>query len=218
MSSLDQFIPQPNDPADLPAALRKFAEWIEQQKTAMAEQVRAEVAKVDQATITANVLAQIPDQRIPDQVDVFTKELNWSGVEPIYTVTVPTWAEAVRISIRGGAYIAREYREKLGEYILAPMQTVWYDLRYGFDKNEFSCHLGDSRSDMGGRNSYVLWRHSDQSDFELVALGVGQLKPQGDPSGFEVTNPRDAQCLGGTAIFEWFKKKPVSDSLRTQIH
>lgn len=125
MSGLDAFIPQPQDPADLPAALRKFAEWVEAQKTGMEATVRAEVAKVNQDTIAANVLAQIPATVAPFKIDII-EDLNTydRGTSQQFSMRVPQGARSVNISARGGGYEVEH-----GKYLPAPWVHAWVDLK-----------------------------------------------------------------------------------------
>lgn len=189
MSGLDAFIPQPQDPADLPAALRKFAEWVEAQKTAMEASVRAEVAKVNQDTIIANVLDRMPKGLSLLRVDLVRATKN---------VAKPQGATLLRAFVRSGNAFAYDRNQ----HVFVPPNTNIGWIEVSERDNVAECILGGDSSTSGsvpntegtGASSVTLGAR------KVIAtpLRVTGVQFHRVPSGKE--NPGGAYIL-----LEWFK-------------
>lgn len=205
MSALDEFVPGYHEDADLPAALRKFAQWIETQKTEMAEQVRAEVAKIDQETIIANTLARIPETVTPFKVDII-RNTQPVGDTHNFTIPIPQDAKVVKITLRGGSTFNGDTRTGAGRYRVPPAQTIWFNPHSGPDQHELVGILGATMDNHNGVSSRIIALPSHY--YEQIILEAAGAPLELDLPEVEVNYPKLAAFYTAMAMFEWYKTRP----------
>ena len=196
-SVLRAAVPRPEEPADVPAALLKFAQWVQQQ-----------VASVDKDAIIAGALAQV---NAPFKTDVFYRTGEHQGVG---SVQIPQNAKSMRITVRGGSVI--EYPSdghQLGFYKLAVPSVVWLGVPERRYANELHYMVGTNGWTWNSRSgaSFVGIFVNERDDY-ILAQGNGFQLEDKDPIESDLQVYVQHESLiplhSGFVMIEWFNFKP----------